>query len=117
MDQVLTLNVPIHLINTPVGVANDGGILQHIRRELTISGLPNQLVEHIDVDVANLEIGDSVHISDIAIPEGVTFMEEDHLTVAVVAAPTVTQEVEEEEEIEEEMAEEEEAEAQEEESA
>jgi large subunit ribosomal protein L25 len=117
MDQVLTVNVPVHLINMPVGVSNDGGILQHIRRELTISGLPNQLVEHIDVDVANLEIGDSIHISDIEPPEGVTFMEEGHLTVAVVAAPTVVAEVEEEEEIEEEMAEEEEAESQEEESA
>jgi large subunit ribosomal protein L25 len=116
MDQVLTLNVPIHLVNTPIGVSN-GGILQHVRRELTISGLPGQLVEHLEVDVSQLDIGDSVHISDIEPPEGITFLEEGHLTVAVVAAPTVAEEEAEEEEIEEETAEMEAAESQEEESA
>lgn len=95
MDKEITVAVPIQLINTPVGVA-DGGILQHIRRELTITCLPDKLIDAFEMDVSGLDIGDSIYIRDIELPEGITSAEEGRLTVAVVAAPTV--EVEEEEE-------------------
>lgn len=100
MDREITLPVSIHLINTPIGVTN-GGILQHIRRELTISCLPDKLVDFLEIDVSGLDIGDSVHIRDIELPDGVTSTEEAHLTVAVLAAPTVKEEEEEAEAIEE----------------
>jgi large subunit ribosomal protein L25 len=100
MDRVITVDVPIRLVNTPVGVSN-GGILQHIRREFTISCLPDRLVEVINADVSNLDIGDSIHIRDLELPEGITSLEEDHLTVAVVVAPTVVHEAVEEEAVEE----------------
>jgi large subunit ribosomal protein L25 len=101
MDKEIRVNVPVRLIGTPVG-ATEGGILQHIRRELTISCLPDKLVDSLDLDVSALDIGDSLHISDIKFPEGITSSDEDHITVAVVAAPTVVVEekVEEEEEVE-----------------
>lgn len=100
MEREVTVGIPIHLLNTPAGVI-EGGILQHVRREITISCLPDQMVEHLDVDVSGLEIGDSIHIRDIDLPEGLTTNQEENLTVAVVAAPTVIAEVEEIEEIEE----------------
>ena len=101
MDRELTVNIAVRLINTPLG-ATEGGILQHVRREITVSCLPDTLVDHIDVDVSGLNIGDSIHIKDIDLPEGIKTNQEDHLTVAVVAAPTVvTEEIEEIEEIEE----------------
>ena len=90
MDKELTLNVPLVLINTPVGVSN-GGILQHVRRELTISCLPDKLVDSIEVDVSGLGIGDSLHVKDIVFPEGIRSPQEGHLTVAVVNAPTVSE--------------------------
>ncbi len=96
MDKKITVDVPIRLINTPEGVA-EGGILQHIRRELTISCLPDELVDFIEIDVSALNIGDSLHVSDLELPEGVTSMAEDHLTIAIVAAPSVVEEEEEEE--------------------
>lgn len=101
MDKEIRVNVPVRLIGTPVG-ATEGGILQHIRRELTISCLPDKLVDSLDLDVSALDIGDSLHISDIKFPEGITSSDEGHITVAVVAAPTVVveEEVEEEEEVE-----------------
>jgi large subunit ribosomal protein L25 len=108
MDKEITVPVPVHLINTPVGVT-DGGILQHVRRELTVSCLPDKLIEALEVDVSGLDIGDSVHVRDIRFPEGITSLDEEHLTVAVVAAPTVMPE-EVEEEVEEEAVEEEAAE-------
>jgi len=97
MDKEITVDIPIRLINTPEGVAL-GGVLQHIRRELTISCLPSNLVDFFELDVESLQIGESLHIRDIEIPEGITSLDEDHLTVAIVAAPTVVEEEEEEEE-------------------
>ena len=100
MDKELTLSVPVILVNTPVGVSN-GGILQHVRRELTISCLPDKVIESIEVDVSGLGIGESVHIDDVVFPDGITTPQEGHLTIAVVNAPTVSETAEEEEEVEE----------------
>lgn len=103
MDKEITVDVPIRLVNSPVGVT-DGGILQHIRRKLNISCLPDKMIDVLELDVSGLAIGDSVHVEDIDLPEGIVSLEEGHLTVATVAAPTVAEEAE-EEVIEEELAE------------
>jgi large subunit ribosomal protein L25 len=95
MDKEVTIDIPIHLIHTPVGVTN-GGFLEHIRRELTISAFPDKLIESVEVDVSGLEVGDAVHVEDILLPEGVTTLLDGQMTVAVVAAPTVAPEGEEE---------------------
>jgi large subunit ribosomal protein L25 len=101
MDKEIRVNIRVRLIGTPVGVT-EGGVLQHIRRELTISCMPDKLIDSLDLDVSALDIGDSLHISDIKFPEGITSSDEGHITIAVVAAPTVAVEekVEEEEEVE-----------------
>lgn len=87
MDKAISVNIPIELKGIPAGVEN-GGVLQHVRRELAISCLPNALVEKLELDVSGLDVGDAVHISDIQLPQGITALDEGHLTVAVVAAPT-----------------------------
>ena len=103
MDKEITVNIPVQLLNTPVGVTQ-GGILQHVRRELTISCLPDKLVDALELDVSGLDIGDSLHVSDIEVPAGIKLLDDEHLTVAVVAAPSVMPEAEvpeaEEEELE-----------------
>ena len=101
MDKEITVDVPIRLMNTPEGVSQ-GGVLQHIRRELTISCMPDRLMEAIEVDVAGMTIGGSLHIRDIELPQGIKSVDVDHLTIAIVAAPTVKAEeaeLEEEEEV------------------
>ena len=90
MDKELTLEIPIVFVNTPVGVTN-GGILQHVRRELTIKCLPDKLIEKIEIDVSGLGIGESIHVKDVVFPEGITSPHEAHLTLAVVNAPTVSE--------------------------
>jgi large subunit ribosomal protein L25 len=97
MDKEITVDVPIQLINTPIGATN-GGVLQHIRRELTITCLPDKLIDAFEIDISGLDIGDSIHIRDIELPDGITSIEEGRLTVAIMAAPTVEVEKEEEEE-------------------
>ena len=103
MDKEITVQIPVRLLNTPIGVEQEG-VLQHIKRELTISCFPDKLVDAIEFDVSGLDIGDSLHVRDIALPEGIKTLDEGHLTVAVIAAPTV---IAEEKEIEEEIEEEE----------
>jgi large subunit ribosomal protein L25 len=111
MDKELTVDIPLHLVNTPEGVER-GGVLQQIRRELNVSALPSKLVDYIEVDVSGLDIGDAVHAGDLHLPEGIQSNEEDEVTIAVVSAPTVEPEEEvAEEEVVEEMAEAAEAEA------
>jgi large subunit ribosomal protein L25 len=99
MDRELSIDVPVRLINTPIGVTQ-GGILQQLRREVTISALPNKLVAYLELDVSGLEIGQSIHIRDINLPEGLKMTQEENETIAVVVAPALV--VEKAEEVEEE---------------
>jgi large subunit ribosomal protein L25 len=111
MDKELTLNIALHLAGTPPGVAK-GGVLQHVKRDLQVSCLPADMVESIEVDVSALDIGDAVHVKDIALPKGIKSLEEEDETVAVVATPhVVAEKVEEEGEEAEAKPEEAEAEA------
>lgn len=69
----LTVTVPIMFINEEecVGVKQGGGIINHIENELAVLCLPRDIPENLVVDMAAIDIGDSVSISDIAFPEGV----------------------------------------------
>ena len=101
MAKELEVEIPLELINTPVGV-DEGGVLQHIRREVKAACLPEDLVDKIEVEVSGLDIGQSLHIRDISFPPGIRSLEDEDLAVVTVVAPTVTAEVEEEvEEVEE----------------
>jgi large subunit ribosomal protein L25 len=104
MDKEITVDIPIQLLNTPVGVTN-GGVLQHIKRELTVSCLPGNIIDVLELDVSGLDIGDSLHVSDLALPDGIESLDEETETVTTVAAPTVKVEEEEIEEAEEEAIE------------
>ena len=104
MAKELEVDIPIDLLNTPVGV-DQGGILQHIRREVKAACLPEDLVDSIEVDVSGLDIGQSLHIRDISFPPGLRLLDDENLAVVTVVAPTVTAEVEEGEEEEVEKAE------------
>lgn len=84
MDAALTIDVPILVTGEARGVEN-GGELNMSKRELRISGLPSILPEMIEVDVSNLDIGDSVKIGDITLNEGVTALDPEDVVVATVS--------------------------------
>jgi large subunit ribosomal protein L25 len=89
MDHKLTLDVPIRFAGIPVGVTN-GGELQHLKRDLKISCLPSVLPDFIEIDVTGLEIGDSIKVQDIRVPEGVTVLDPGDVGVAMVAVVKVS---------------------------
>jgi large subunit ribosomal protein L25 len=100
----LKVNVPLHLIGTPIGVRN-GGTLQQVRHELEIECLPSEIPPSFEVDISELEIGDSLHISDVD-AGGLDVMEDGARTICAVAAPRVVEEVVDEEDLEAEFDEE-----------
>ena len=83
----VTVRIPIVLAGSPVGVRVDGGVFDQTLRELEIEVDPANMPNHIDVDVSNLVIGDSIHVRDLALPPGVETMTERDTTVCVCAAP------------------------------
>jgi len=88
MDEKIQVEVPIVLIGTPTGVKNKGGVLDHQLRELEVFCLPGSIPEKIELDVSSLDIGDSIHVSDIELPDVEILTELDRAVVAVLA-PTV----------------------------
>ena len=90
----LKVNVPVNLVGTPIGVRN-GGTLQQVRHELEIECLPSEIPPSFEVDISELEIGDSLHISDVD-AGGLDIQEDAGRTICTVAAPRVVETVEEE---------------------
>lgn len=73
-DEELTLHVPLHFMNqeTAKGVKDQGGVIEHLVTDIEVSCLPRNLPEYIEVDVAELELNEVYHISDLTLPAGVT---------------------------------------------
>lgn len=88
----VTVNVPIVLIGVPDVTRTEGGILDQTMRELEIEVDPAHMPSRIEVDVSNLVIGHSVHVSDLQIPPGVEVLDDPEQTVVVMSAPRVEEE-------------------------
>ena len=83
----VTVSIPIMLQGIPEGVRLGGGVLDQTLREIEIEVDPSSIPDHIEFDVTSLVIGDSVHISDLKVPEGVKVLDDPETSVVVVAAP------------------------------
>jgi large subunit ribosomal protein L25 len=83
----VTVSIPIVLTGTPEGVRLEGGVLDQTLREIEIEVDPSNIPDHIEYDVTNMVIGDSVHVSDLKVPEGVEVQDDPETSVAVLAAP------------------------------
>lgn len=106
MTERLSVEVPIELVGDPVGVTKQGGVLEHILRELEVECLPTDILERVEVDVSAMEIGDSLTVADIQLDsEKYEILSDSEYAIAAVAAPRVEEEEEEEEEVEAEGAE------------
>jgi len=105
MDQKITAKIPVVTTGMAKGVEL-GGILQIIRRELEVECLPLAVPESIEIDISDLDIGDSIHVGQIRVEGEIEFLEDDNYTVVTVLTPKLEEEEpEEEEEVEGEEAE------------
>jgi large subunit ribosomal protein L25 len=87
LDKELDVMVHIELTGVPVGVKVQGGILDFVTRELSVSCLPTDIPEKISVDVAGLEMGKHIRVSDLTIPAKVRVNTDSDVVVAHVVAP------------------------------
>jgi large subunit ribosomal protein L25 len=83
----VTVSIPIVLLGVPEGVRLEGGVLDQTLREIEIEVDPSNIPDHVEYDITNMVIGDSVHISDLKVPEGVEVIDDPETSVAVLAAP------------------------------
>jgi large subunit ribosomal protein L25 len=98
-DRKIHMKVPLHFVNAEKspGVKDQGGVASHVLNELDITCFPDDLPEFIEVDLANLAVGNSVHARDLGLPKGVelALKKEENPVVATVVVPTLITEEEE----------------------
>lgn len=99
-DEAIRVRIPVHFLNedkSPAGKAS-GVVVSHAFTEIEVSCLPRNLPEYIEIDLGSLNVGDTIHMSDLKLPEGVEIpelklgKEHDH---AVVTAREIAEETEE----------------------
>lgn len=86
MTKAMRVTVPVELTGDPVGVTQQGGVLEQMLREIEIECLPADLIEELLVDVSGLKLGESLHVSDLVVPPAVTVLDDGDIAVATVAA-------------------------------
>jgi large subunit ribosomal protein L25 len=97
------VDIPVQLEGTPIGVREGGGVLEQVVNELRVKCIPSKIPEVVSLDVREMEVGDSLHVSDVDLGEDVDILIDGSRTICNVAVPKVVEVVEEvpEEELEE----------------
>ncbi len=96
--EMIEVVVELEFVGTPIGVSEEGGVLEILKREVAIETLPRAIPEKIVVDISGLHAGDALHVGDLPIPEGAKLADSPEETVAVVTEPEETASEEETEE-------------------
>jgi large subunit ribosomal protein L25 len=102
LDEKINATVAVELTGAEdaPGV-KEGGVLEHVTRELTIEALPTDIPDNVTVDVSAMEVAATMHLSELSPPQGVTFLDDpDETLIATVVVPTEVEEPEVEEETE-----------------
>ena len=89
LTEEVRVTVHVTTLGEPIGVKRDGGILQHTLRDVEIECLPDRIPGKISVDISKLEIGQSVHVSDLRFEEGIKVLTDPGDVIVTVTAPIV----------------------------
>lgn len=103
MDKEIRVTVPFILIGEAVGVKAEGGFVDFVTREAEIECLPKAIPEHIEVDISELHLHQSIKVEDISPPAGAKWVSELETVIAMIHAQAKEEVVVEEEEVEEEV--------------
>jgi large subunit ribosomal protein L25 len=94
LDRPIQATVAVQLMGEPVG-AKEGGVLSQVQREINVEALPMEVPEHLELDVSEMAIGDTLRLADLSPREGVTYLDDPEETVlATVTMPTRVEEPE-----------------------
>jgi large subunit ribosomal protein L25 len=92
LEKNVKVTVPLVIVKDPIGVKM-GGIMEHRLREVEVECLPTHIPDRIDVDAGFVELGHSLHVSDISVPEKVQILSDAAEVILTVSAPKVEEEV------------------------
>lgn len=92
INKKIEVTVAINIIGKAIGVS-EGGVLNIIERTVKIKCLPFNIPKHVDIDVTNLKIGDSIHLSELVLPAGIEKMSQQNITLVTVVPPTKEEEL------------------------
>ncbi|MEH2165244.1 MAG: 50S ribosomal protein L25/general stress protein Ctc [Nostoc sp.] len=95
-----TVEVRLRFVGTAVGVKEEGGFLDTVITELQVTCAPENIPEIIEIDVSNLQIGDSLRIHELVLPQGVTVLGDTEQVVVSVSQPQISAAAEDEAELE-----------------
>jgi large subunit ribosomal protein L25 len=87
LTEKVKVTVHVTTLGEPIGVKRDGGILQHTLREVEIECLPDKMPSRFEVDISKLEIGQSIHVSDLKIEADIKMLNDPHDVIVTVIAP------------------------------
>jgi large subunit ribosomal protein L25 len=87
MSEKVRVKVPLELMGVPLGVKNEGGMIDFVTRELEVECLPAEIPNHLELDVSALHIGQHLEAADVQLPESVELIEEPHRVVVSIAQP------------------------------
>ena len=96
LDEEIEAEVSLQLVGVPLGVREDGGLVEAIENTVMISALPTQIPTAVELDISDLEVGDGLKVSDLPVIEGVTYLADAEAPLVTILAPTLAEEVEEE---------------------
>ena len=91
LTERIHVSVPIHLSGSAPGIL-EGGVIEHALRELELACLPNAIPDEVIGDVSALELGQSLHVADLPLPEGTELVSDPELSVVSVVLPKVVEE-------------------------
>jgi large subunit ribosomal protein L25 len=87
LDQPIHSVVVVSLVGEPIGT-KEGGVLSQVTNEVHVEGLPLEIPQHLELDVSGMHIGDSIRLSDLVVPEGITLLDDPEEVLATVAQPS-----------------------------
>ena len=87
LTKAIKVSIPVTVKGEAIGVKQEGGSLEHILWEIELECLPTSIPKDIEIDVANLKLGESIHVKDIVVPQGVKILNDPGAIVLTVAAP------------------------------
>ena len=87
LTEQVRVKVPIVLHGEPVGVKQDGGLLEHFLRDIEVECLPTEIPKQVEFDISAMKIGDTVHASDLPAPAGARIITDAHAVIVSVLAP------------------------------